>query len=56
MENPSDEAINDYEEDEHAPNFLRVDGNVYLVNEFYRLFNIQSGKMYLAPDKRIEIW
>ena len=56
MENPSDEAIDDYEEDEHAPNFLRVDGNVYLVNEFYRLFNIQSGKMYLAPDKRIEIW
>jgi predicted metalloendopeptidase len=35
---------------------VRVNGNVYLMNEFYRLFNIKSGKLYLAPVDRIEIW
>jgi predicted metalloendopeptidase len=29
---------------------------VYLMDEFYRLFNIKDGKMYLAPKDRIEIW
>ena len=56
MENMGDEAIEEYKTDEHAPNCLRVNGNVYLMDEFYRLFNIQSGKMYLAPKDRIEIW
>ena len=35
---------------------VRVNGNVYLMNEFYRLFNIKSGKLYLVPTDRIEIW
>ena len=56
MENMGDEAIEEYKTDEHAPNCLRVNGNVYLMDEFYRLFNIQSGKMYLNPQDRIEIW
>ena len=42
--------------DEHAPFCLRVNGNVYLMDEFYRLFNIKSGQMYLDPKDRIEIW
>ena len=56
MENMSKEAIEEYKNDEHAPNCLRVNGNVYLMDEFYRLFNIKSGKMYLNPQDRIEIW
>ena len=56
MENMSADEIENYKKDEHAANCLRVNGNVYLMDEFYRLFNIQSGKMYLAPKDRIEIW
>ena len=56
MENMSEKAIEDYKEDNHAANCLRVNGNVYLMDEFYRLFNIKDGKMYLAPKDRIEIW
>ena len=56
MENMSEACIENYKYDEHAANCLRVNGNVYLVDEFYRLFNIQGGKMYLDPKYRIEIW
>ena len=56
MENMSAEEIESYKQDEHAPFCLRVNGNVYLMDEFYRLFNIKDGKMYLAPKDRIEIW
>ena len=52
----SEAAIEEYKNDEHAPNCLRVNGNVYLMDEFYRLFNIKSGKMYLNPQDRREIW
>ena len=56
MENMSADEIENYKKDEHAANCLRVNGNVYLMDEFYRLFNCQDGKMYLAPKDRIEIW
>ena len=56
MENMSADEIEYYKTDEHAANCLRVNGNVYLMDEFYRLFNIKDGKMYLAPKDRIEIW
>ena len=56
MENMSDDEIENYQKDEHAPFCLRVNGNVYLMDEFYRLFNIKSGQMYLDPKDRIEIW
>lgn len=52
----SEACIENYKYDEHAANCLRVNGNVYLVDEFYRLFNIQGGQMYLDPKYRIEIW
>ena len=52
----SENAIEDYKEDNHAANCLRVNGNAYLMDEFYRLFNIKSGQMYLDPKDRIEIW
>ena len=50
------DEIENYQKDEHAPFCLRVNGNVYLMDEFYRLFNIKSGQMYLDPKDRIEIW
>ena len=50
------EKMEVFKEDEHAYYKLRVNGNVCLTNEWYRLFNITSGDMYLAPDTRISIW
>ena len=35
---------------------VRVNGNVNLTDEWYRLFDIKSGKMYKAPSERITIW
>ena len=45
-----------YKTDEHAAPILRVNGIVNLTNEWYRLFNIVDGEMYVAPDKRVSIW
>lgn len=42
--------------DPHAAGCLRVNGNVYLLDEFYRVFNITKGAMYRTPDKRFQIW
>ena len=56
MANVSALAYVSFATDLHSPYCIRVNGNVYLMNEFYRLFNIKSGKMFLAPKDRIEIW
>ena len=56
MGNISEAGVKKYLTDEHSIPPLRVNGNVYLMNEFYRLFGITGGKMYLAPADRIEIW
>lgn len=45
-----------YDTNEHSPNFMRTNGTVYMMDEFYRLFRITSGKQYVAPENRIEIW
>jgi putative endopeptidase len=43
--------------DVHSPNFLRVNGPVVDVDEFYTAFNIQPGdKMYRADSARVRIW
>ncbi len=43
--------------DVHAPAFLRVNGPLSDLPEFYKAFNIKPGdKMWLAPDKRVKIW
>ena len=54
--NSTPEAMETYRKDVHAAPKLRVNGNVCLTNEWYRVFGITSGDMYLAPDKRILIW
>ena len=43
--------------DVHSPNFLRVNGPVVNVDEFYEAFNIQPGdKMYRPDSLRVRIW
>jgi predicted metalloendopeptidase len=57
MENIDQKQANKYRlQDIHAAGCLRVNGNVYLMDEFYRVFNITKGKMYLSPEKRFLIW
>ena len=54
--NRTSKAMEVFLTDEHAAPILRVNGNVCLTNEWYRLFNITNGKMYLTADQRITIW
>ena len=56
MRNATAEAMESYKTDEHACHKLRVNGNVNLTDEWYDLFNIKSGKMYVKPEQRITIW
>lgn len=57
MENFDQKRADNYlNKDEHAAGCLRVMGNVYLMDEFYRVFNITKGAMYLPPSKRFLIW
>lgn len=58
MGHSRDEALaNKIMTDVHAPGFLRVNGPVVNIDEFYEAFDIKPGdKMYRAPEKRVRIW
>ncbi len=55
-ENINKDGAEAYIEDVHAAGCLRVNGNVYQMDDFYRVFNIKDGKMFLEPEDRITIW
>ncbi len=56
-ENINEKAAEAYKTDEHAAACLRVNGNVFHMDEFYRVFNIQTGDMGIFPaDERTTIW
>jgi len=43
--------------DVHSPSFLRTNGPISNLPEFYKAFNVKPGdKMYRADDVRVEIW
>ncbi len=43
--------------DVHSPNFLRVNGPVANVPEFYKAFNVKPGDpMYMPDSLRVKIW
>ncbi|HKP36564.1 MAG TPA: M13 family metallopeptidase [Pyrinomonadaceae bacterium] len=43
--------------DVHSPSFLRVNGPVSNMPEFYKAFNVKPGdKMYRGDDVRVQIW
>lgn len=56
MENNNEKGWKKYKTDVHAAPYLRINGNVYLMNAFYDDFSIEDGKSYLPPEQRIEIW
>ena len=44
-------------EDVHAPEHLRVNGNVVMLDDWYTLFGVRpTDKSYLKPEDRIIIW
>jgi predicted metalloendopeptidase len=46
-----------YRIDNHAVCPNRVNGTLRLLDDWYRLYDVQSGdKLYLAPEKRVKIW
>ena len=42
--------------DVHSIPQNRVNVIVTLFDDWYRLFNVTDGKLYLAPEKRVQIW
>ena len=42
--------------DVHSIPQNRINGIVTLFDDWYRLFNVTDGKLYLAPEKRVKIW
>jgi putative endopeptidase len=43
--------------DVHSPNFLRVNGPLSDIEDFYDSFDIKNGQfMWRQPDKRVKIW
>ena len=43
--------------DVHSPSFLRVNGPISNLPEFYKAFAVKPGdKMYRSPEARVEIW
>ena len=56
--NSSEEDIRKQRYDDvHAPDHLRVNGNVVMLDDWYTLFVVQpTDKSYLKPEDRIRIW
>jgi putative endopeptidase len=43
--------------DVHAPNFLRINGPLVNIPEFYQAFDIKEGSpMWRADSLRVKIW
>lgn len=56
--NSSEEDIRKQRYDDvHAPDHLRVNGNVVMFDDWYTLFGVQpTDKSFLKPEDRIRIW
>lgn len=42
--------------DIHSVNKLRINGPLPLMDEWYKAFDIDRGRLYVAPENRIRIW
>lgn len=52
-----DELQQDQLEDVHTPDSIRVNTSLQNIGDFYSTYNVQPGDgMYLAPNKRVNIW
>ncbi len=55
-ENFNKKGADGYADDTHSAPNLRVNGNIYQLDEFYRVFNMEGGESYIFPQNRISIW
>ncbi len=55
-ENFNKKGADGYTSDNHSAPNLRVNGNIYQMDEFYRVFNLEGGESYIFPQNRISIW
>ncbi|WP_164779460.1 M13-type metalloendopeptidase [Paenibacillus kobensis] len=54
---PVESVVNYMQFDSHAPNKVRVNFVLGMLDSFYKVYNItEKDGMYLSPDKRISIW
>lgn len=54
---PVESSIATLQVDPHAPNKVRVNYVMQMLDQFYKVYNItEKDAMYLSPDKRISIW
>ena len=45
-----------FDKDVHSAPINRVNGIVPLFDDWYRLFNVTDGQLWLAPEQRVRIW
>ena len=45
-----------YANEIHSVNINRVNGILPLFDDWYRLFGVTDGQLYLAPEQRVRIW
>lgn len=45
-----------YLNDSHSRGTNRVNGIVTLMDEWYQLFDVKDGKLFVEPEKRVKIW
>lgn len=50
------EDLKNYYYDVHSCHGNRIRGVVTLMDDWYRVFNVTDGKLYVAPEKRVKIW
>jgi predicted metalloendopeptidase len=54
---PTDFVRNQIATGANAPPYMRVNGPVPNMDEWYQAFGVKSvGKLYLAPGDRVHIW
>ncbi|CAM4294331.1 M13-type metalloendopeptidase [Paenibacillus tarimensis] len=54
---PVESTVASLQSDPHAPNKLRVNFTLQMLDQFYDVYNVtEQDGMYLSPDRRISIW
>nr|WP_306812925.1 M13-type metalloendopeptidase [Paenibacillus soyae] len=54
---PVEAIIGNMQVDPHAPNKVRVNFVVQMLEQFYKVYNItEDDAMYVSPDERLSIW
>ncbi|PZD96515.1 hypothetical protein DNH61_06820 [Paenibacillus sambharensis] len=54
---PVESAVASIQSDPHAPNKVRVNFTLQMLDQFYEVYNVtEQDAMYVSPDRRISIW